>query len=615
MSSAGIQPSLPEQPSPSDRGIQTSLPQQPPSFPAPPAAESPKRLRLGLPLGAAAAYWVLAVVIGHIEKFYFFGFIYNMASAAVLALVFLLWWVANRRIGLSGHLAGIFLVVGVGAAVEPLCHASVGIFGLLVTGLPVVLTAVALGLLAARVLPFAWRGPCAAVVVVAAWGFLPLLRIDGLDSSLRPDIHWRWTPSAEDLFLKGRMAGAAAPQAASASWKPSVGPNDWTGFRGPQRDGVLRGVRIATDWQTTPPRLLWRQRVGPAWSSLVVLDGRLFTQEQRGEREAVVCCDAATGQLLWSHEDPARFSESASGVGPRATPTFADGRLYTLGATGRLNCLDAATGRRLWSRDVAAEAEVKPPQWGFCSSPLVIDGKVIVYAGGAGGKGLLAYRADSGEPLWSAPAGGSSYSSPQRTVLDGKPQVLMLYDGGLIGVDLDTGSVLWSTGKAMPGAPRTIQPHALGGNTLLVGTLEGFGVARIEVTRGSEQWQIEQPWNSMGLRPEFPDLVVHDGHAYGFDQSTFCCIDTATGERRWREGRYGRGQVILLAEQALLLVLSETGQAVLLEADPQRQRELGRFQALTGKTWNHPVIAHGRLYVRNAEEMACYELKPAKSDR
>jgi hypothetical protein len=134
-------------------------------------------------------------------------------------------------------------------------------------------------------------------------------------------------------------------------------------------------------------------------------------------------------------------------------------------------------------------------------------------------------------------------------------------------------------------------------------------VARIKVARKGDAWEAAEVWASTDLKPEFPDLVVHDGHAYGFDANVFCCIDLATGERCWREGRYGRGQVILLADQGLLLVLSETGQAVLLSANPQRHEELGRFQAIKGKTWNHPVIAHGRLYARNAEEMACYELQ------
>ena len=393
----------------------------------------------------------------------------------------------------------------------------------------------------------------------------------------------------------------------------SLSSGDWVEFRGRNRDGVIHSIKIATDWNTIPPRQLWRQRVGPAWSSVIVVGGRLYTQEQRGEQEAVVCYDAETGRELWAHTDVARFWESVSGAGPRATPTFADGRIYTLGGTGILNCLDAAIGERYWSHDIAADVGTRPPQWGFSSSPLVTDGLVIVFAGGDGDKNLLAYHADTGNLAWAVPAGTTGYGSPYLATLAGKRQCLLLSDLGLIAVDPATGAVLWKGGAAMPGAPRYGQLHAIGEAQLLVGSYEMTSVTLLDVKRDGENWSVVPRWTSKNLRPEFPDFVLHDGHAYGFDVSIFCCIDLATGKRCWKEGRYGRGQVVLLADQSLLLVMSESGEAVLLSANPERHEELGRLKALDGKTWNHPVIAHGRLYARNAEEMACYELAPAPS--
>jgi outer membrane protein assembly factor BamB len=343
----------------------------------------------------------------------------------------------------------------------------------------------------------------------------------------------------------------------------------------------------------------------------VVIGDRLYTQEQRGEHEAVVCYQAATGKELWVHEDPGRFWEAVSGAGPRATPTFAGGRIYTLGGTGILNCLDAVTGKRYWAHDLVAEACAVRPLWGFSGSPLVADGNVIVFTGGKGDKTLVAYRAASGEPAWSAPAGEGSYASPQLTTLGGKPQCLFLSDGGLTAVDPQSGALLWKYGLAMPGAPRTAQAHAVGPTELLVPSLGGAGVEHIAVTRNGDRWEVVRLGRSTELRPEFPDVVVHQGHVYGFDVNVFCCIDLATGKRCWRAGRYGRGEVMLLADQGMLLVQTETGELVLLAANPERHEELGRFQAINGKTWNHPVIAHGRLYARNAEEMACYDLDAA----
>jgi outer membrane protein assembly factor BamB len=246
--------------------------------------------------------------------------------------------------------------------------------------------------------------------------------------------------------------------------------------------------------------------------------------------------------------------------------------------------------------------------WGYSSSPLVVDDKVIVFAGGEGDRNLLAYRTDSGEPAWAAPAGHDSYSSPQLATVGGRRQCLLLGDHGLTAVDPATGNALWQYGWVMEGAPRTVQAHVLDSSRVVAGTLGGPGVALVDVTHEGGQWKVAEVWSTAQMKPEFPDFVVHRGHAYGFDGAIFCCLDLASGKRRWKEGRYGRGQVMLLPEQSLLLVISEKGEALLLAADPERHRELGRFPALAGKTWNHPVIAHGRLFVRNAEEMACYQL-------
>jgi outer membrane protein assembly factor BamB len=288
------------------------------------------------------------------------------------------------------------------------------------------------------------------------------------------------------------------------------------------------------------------------------------------------------------------------------------GRIVTLGGTGILNCLDAGTGKRHWSHDVKYDSASKTPMWGFASSPLVIDDKVVVYAGGEAGKSLVAYQLASGEVAWTAAAGQNSYSSPQITIIAGVPLCLMLTDLGLAAIEPANGKTLWETGLAAKGAPRYGQPRLIETNRLAVAGLDGTGVSLIRVSRDHEKWSVEKLWTSKDLKPEFTDFVIHGRHAYGFDVSIFCCLDLSNGKRTWKEGRYGRGEVILLSDQSLLLVTSENGEAVLLAADPERHKELGRFQALQGKTWNHPVVIAGRLYLRNAEEMACYELAASR---
>jgi outer membrane protein assembly factor BamB len=287
------------------------------------------------------------------------------------------------------------------------------------------------------------------------------------------------------------------------------------------------------------------------------------------------------------------------------------GLVYALGGTGILNCLDAATGERKWSHDIAADSGARVPFWGFSSSPLVAGGMALVLAGGEGDKGLLAYRADVGYLAWTAAGGQASYTSPQPASLGGEEQVLFLGDRGLTALDPASGAVLWRHDAATPGAPLALQPHPVGASQVLMPA--AGDTVLLDVARDGGAWAARQRWASKGVKPSFNDFVVHGGFLYGFDNSVFCCVEVETGEQRWKEGRYGHGQVLLLADQGLLLVVAEKGQVVLLEANPERHEERGRFPAIKGKTWNHPAIARGRLYVRNAEEMACYELKAAEA--
>jgi outer membrane protein assembly factor BamB len=567
-----------------------------------PAPAGPRRL--WLPALMTALFWALLVLLGRIDKPYFIGFMYSMASAALLVIGFAIWWWTNRSLRLSHRVFGCAMVLGIGA-VAMLAGDHTMWFAMLTVALPAALATWTLWMVLVKVTGIPWERLGAVAVVALTFGYFDLLRMDGAWSNLHVDLLWRWELTDEQKFLatyrRGNFTEAQAPVL-------QQGSGDWIAFRGPERDGVIHTAKLATDWDEHPLKPLWRQRVGPAWSSVIVVGDRLFTQEQRGPQETVVCYRAEKGEELWVHEDKVRFDEAVSGAGPRATPTFANGRLYTMGGTGALNCLDAATGKLYWSKDVTEIAGAKPPMWGYSSSPLVLNDLVIAWAGGPNGKGLLAFHCENGDLAWAADAGTDSYSSPQLTTLAGKPQVLMMSDRGLFSVDPTDGKVLWQHGQAMPGAPRTGQPHLVGDSELVVATLEGNGIARIQVAQEDSSWKVETVWNSSQMKTEFPEFVICDGHIYGFDVAMFCCIDAANGKRAWKEGRYGRGQVVLLAEQNLLLVTSEKGEAILLSANPNQSQELARFEALKGKTWNHAVIAHSRLYIRNASEMACYEL-------
>jgi outer membrane protein assembly factor BamB len=383
---------------------------------------------------------------------------------------------------------------------------------------------------------------------------------------------------------------------------------EWPGFRGRERNGVIRGVRITTDWAKSPPVEIWRRPIGPGWSSFAVRGDVLYTQEQRGNDEIVAAYRVSTGQPVWRHKDPVRFYESNGGAGPRATPTLSNGRVYAFGATGILNALDARTGAVIWSRNAGTDAGREIPTWGFSSSPLVVGDAVIV----AAGSNLVAYDVATGNPRWSGPVKGGGYSSPHLMTIGGVQQIVMMTGHGATSVAVADGKVLWD--HAWPAGTPIMQPAMTEDGDLLItltGPAAGIGIRRLNVSKGAGGWTVQERWTSNGLKPYFNDFVVHNGHAYGFDGAILSCIDLKDGARKWKGGRYGNGQMALIADSNMLLVTSEEGELVLVSATPDKFTEVARFQALDGKTWNHPVVVGDTLLVRNGQEMAAFRLPAA----
>ncbi len=473
---------------------------------------------------------------------------------------------------------------------------------LIVFALPVVLTVWVLWLVTTPFLNWSVVSGGLLAALVLTWAAYICLRFDGMDGSLHGSLVWRWSPTLRDKFKAAESGIGTAKGAAMLT----LVDGDWPGFRGPQRDGRLKRVRIATDWNQNPPKEVWRHRVGPGWGSFAVVGDNLYTQEQRDANvESVVCYDAGSGKQIWAHDDAADFDEALGGPGPRATPTFHDGKIYALGAKGRLNCLNAATGAVVWSHDIKEDSGAAVPTWGFASSPLVVGDVATVMAGGPGDKNVLAYDAASGKLLWSAAAGKMTYSSPQPATIGGVEQVLCSTEAGLTAFDPVKGDVLWKYDAPQP-MHRVVQPTMVDDSDLLVGSF--METRRVHVGHDKDGWKAEEGWKSLSLKPNYNDQVVYDGCVYGYDADSFVCVGLDDGRMKWRTKAYGSGQVLLLVDQGVLLVMSEQGEAVLVKAAPEKREELGRFQALEGKTWNHPVVAHGKLFVRNAEWAACYQL-------
>ncbi len=531
-------------------------------------------------------------------------------------LVVLVWWLFFSRAPWLERVAAILLMFVAMFAVAPFVHKSItgGAMGMLlpVLAIPVLcLALVAWSVVSRRASARPRRASMAAVIILACAGFA-LVRTGGMSGDGNSDLHWRWTPTPEERLLSQAEAVPATPVRAIATAaltastaSTAKGVAEWPGFRGPSRNGTARGIQVATDWAKSPPVELWRRMVGPAWSSFAVGGDRFYTQEQRGEDEVVACYSIATGKPIWQHKDAARFWESNAGAGPRATPTLAGGRVYTVGGTGIVNSLDAANGAVVWTRNATADTGAKVPMWGIAGSPLVVDGLVVVATGGR----MVAYDADKGDRRWVGPEGQGGYSSPQLVTIGGVKQAVLLYSSGAMSVGLTSGKLLWKYAWSGDGI---VQPALTSEGDVLLGSGSGMsgstGVLRISVQHEADKWSVQERWTSIGLKPYFNDFVVHDGYAFGFDGSMLACISLADGKRKWKGGRYGHGQLILLSEQSLLLVLSEDGDLALVAAKPDQFTEVARVRAISGKTWNHPVLVGDVLLARNGEEMAAFRL-------
>jgi outer membrane protein assembly factor BamB len=541
------------------------------------------------------------------------AFIIGVVGALLGGLAVVVWWVFFSRAPLPERWGAIVLMIAAELAVWRIVDKSIatGMMGYMfpMYSIPVLGIAFAAWAMFSSWLSAGPRRASMAATILLACGSWALLRTEGMRGSAAADIHWRWSKTPEEhLLLESAVlppVPPAAPRQPAAAVKTIA---FWPGFRGPGRDSVIPGLRIKTDWSASPPVELWRRPIGPGWSSFAVRGDLLYTQEQRGEDEIVSCYNAATGNPVWAHRDAARFWESNAGAGPRATPTLHGDRVYAFGATGILNVLDAGTGAAIWSQNAAADTSTKVPGWGFANSPLVVRDMVIVAVSGK----LAAYDAATGESRWSSPTAGGSYSSPQLAKIDGVEQILLNGALGITSVSPTDGTVLWK--YAWPSDTRIMQPAVLPDGDLLITTGDAMGggsMRRIAVSHGASGWVTEERWTSSGLKPSFNDFVVHDGNVFGFDGTILACIDAKDGKRKWKGGRYGAGQLILLRDQGVLLVLSEEGGLALVKAAADKFTELARFPALEGKTWNHPVLAGDRLLVRNGSEMAGFRLSLA----
>lgn len=399
-------------------------------------------------------------------------------------------------------------------------------------------------------------------------------------------------------------ANESRPEAAKTVAK-SV-RNYWTDFRGPARDGRYDETPILTQWPAEGLPLLWKQPIGGGYASFVVAEGMAFTIEQRRGQEVAAAYDVATGRELWTHGWNANFVESMGGDGPRATPTWEEGRLYVLGAVGDLRCLESKTGKLIWSKNILADNDAQNLQWGMSGSPLIVDDKVIVLPGGTSGKSVVAYNKLTGAPVWKSLNDQQAYTSPMLITLAGKRQVVVVSANRVVGLEIDDGSLLWEYPWNTQMGINSSQPVVIDKNRFFISSGYSKGAALVEVTASGNRFAARKIWENNSMKNKFNSSVLYNGYVYGLDEGILTCVNVETGERKWKGGRYGYGQLLLA--NGHLVVITEQGELVLVKAAPDQYTEVAKFPALEGKTWNYPAIADNRLLVRNQTQMACFNL-------
>jgi outer membrane protein assembly factor BamB len=420
--------------------------------------------------------------------------------------------------------------------------------------------------------------------------------------------------AAQPATATAQPAASAAP-AANGQAAPAGGTADasaahatrnyWTSFRGPNRDGLYEEMPVMTSWPAQGLAPVWKEPVGVGYGSLTVADGRAYTLEQRRKKEVVAAYDVNNGHELWTQGWNAEYTDE-TGDGPRTTPTWDEGRLYALGATGELRCLNAQNGQVLWGKNILSDNQATNLQWAQAASPLVVDDKVIVLPGGTSNKSVVAYNKMTGAPVWRSQSDTQAYVSPMLVTLAGRRQILVVSSNRVFGLAPEDGSLLWSNSWDTDMGINVSQPIIVDKNRFFISSGYGKGAALMEIQGSGKSFTAKTIWENINMKNKFNSSVLHKGYVYGLDEGILTCVDVSSGERKWKSGRYGYGQVLLASGN--LIVISDTGELALVKASPDQYSEVARFKAIEGKTWNYPAIAGGRLIVRNANEMAAYNI-------
>lgn len=445
------------------------------------------------------------------------------------------------------------------------------------------------------------------LLLLFAGAAFALVRLIEFDGKMRPIVYFRWDELPQDHLLALQVGPLEVPLDAS------VGSEDSPYFRGMYHDGTTPGSPENSDWARQELQKLWQFPIGGGHAGISVGGMIAVTIEQRNEYEVIVAYDSMNGKARWVHQYQSKFhhSEPMGGDGPRTTPVIYQGMVYVLGAQGHLHCLQANTGKVMWSTNILVDAGARNLEWGMSGSPLIVQDRIYVNPGIDPEKNtdraVICYDRLTGKQIWARGSDGAGYASLMNVKLAGVDQLLQFDAAGLKGIDLNDGKQLWLYPWRTSFDMNCAQPIVTGEDTVFLSSEVSNGGALVKVSQEGGQWKVNELWKTRYMGIKFTNAVLHEGHIYGLSNGYLTCINVKTGERIWKARQsYGNGQVLIAG--SVLVITTEQGQLALAEANPVQFTELKRLPVFSGRTWNVPAIARGRLYMRNHQEMACIKL-------
>ena len=381
----------------------------------------------------------------------------------------------------------------------------------------------------------------------------------------------------------------------------------WPQWRGPNRDGISKETGLLKQWPAEGPPLVWKATgAGRGYSSFSISDGKLFTMGLRGDREYVIAFDIATGKEAWATPHGSAFRNDR-GDGPRGTPTVDGDRIYALGGNGDLSVLEAGTGKIVWTKNVLKQFGGSNITWGISESPLVLGNKVLVNPGGPNASMVALNKAD-GSVIWKSQSDRAGYSSAIPVEVNGATQVVFFTSERAVGLDAKDGRLLWEYARPANNVANVATPIAHG-NRVFISSDYGTGGGVVEIKPDNKAQEI---WFTKDMRNHHSSSVLIGDYLYGFSSAILTAIKFDTGEIAWRDRSVGKGSLVYA--DGNLYCFSENGVVGLVEATPTGYKEKGRLRIPQDSlpTWTHPVVAGGRLYLRDQDTIYAFDVREKK---